>query len=155
MTKTLVYTTQSNVKIYCERGGKSQRDFLVRYQQPGRRLRTIKHVHWVVDLLIKRAVKRDLTNRLVEHLLHAARRVRPAKSFPPKVRSCRQRATRFSALNGSGDYSVEFLLAVVKLLMVQERTNYPYPKMNTDLLEALRKGEDSFRVLGLATLGGR
>ena len=35
------------------RGGNPELDFIVKYKEEGRRLRTPSHTHWIVDLLVK------------------------------------------------------------------------------------------------------
>jgi hypothetical protein len=58
---------------------------------------------------------------------------------------------RFDPLSDYGDYSVEFLLVVIELLMIQEKTNYPSGTRIRELLQAFQQ-EDIFRVVRLATL---
>ena len=35
------------------RGSNPDLDFIVKYREPGKRLRTPSHTHWIVDLLVK------------------------------------------------------------------------------------------------------
>ena len=36
------------------RGHKPEHDILIKYQEYGKRIRTPKHIHWVIDVLIKK-----------------------------------------------------------------------------------------------------
>ena len=51
------------------RSSKPDLDFIVKYKEPTKRLRTPSHTHWVVDLVIKGEVLPDLTLELVNELL--------------------------------------------------------------------------------------
>ena len=50
------------------RGAFPERDILIKYQENGKRLRTPKHIHWVIDLLIKKEHNRDLTIQFMKYL---------------------------------------------------------------------------------------
>ena len=51
------------------RSSNPELDFIVKYKEPNKRLRTPSHTHWVVDLVIKGEVLPDLTLELVNELL--------------------------------------------------------------------------------------
>ena len=42
--------------IYVFQGILSQFDIVIKYKKDGTRIRTPKHIHWVVDILMKRCV---------------------------------------------------------------------------------------------------
>ena len=59
---------------------------------------------------------------------------------------------RFEELNQYGQYSVEFILVVTELIMIQEKTNYPNGTMNIKVFESFRnKHADIFSVVSAAT----
>jgi hypothetical protein len=60
---TRVHRTAAGVEIFFARGKKVQSpfDFIVRYREPGKRIRTPKHIHWIIDLYIKDAHRPSLT----------------------------------------------------------------------------------------------
>lgn len=150
----LVLRTTTGVEIHCERGRKSAFDFKVRYRNPGGRLRTPRHSHWAVDLDMKYRANAALTRGLIDHLLDIMTRQVPANTFPPTVVvPDAATLTRFAELNAYGDYSAEFLIVVVSLIMLQEKTNYPAGTMNRRLLKMIRDGADLFSIISAATLG--
>lgn len=150
---TLLYTTKDRVNILGDLGNKSPSDFVIRYQEPGKRVRTPKHIHWIIDLYIKHAQLPAETMILVEHLIDVTQRVMPITYFPPKLQIFHQsHLDTFKSLDGVGYYSVEFLLVVIELIMIQEVTNYPKGSMNLDLLRAFRNDPgDIFHVVSRAT----
>src|SRR3989338_4304875 len=62
------------------RGANPDHDILIKYQEHGKRLRTPKHIHWVIDLLIKKEHKRELTLKFMKYLRGMYDRVSPFTS---------------------------------------------------------------------------
>jgi len=58
---------------------------------------------------------------------------------------------QFKELDQYGEYSVEFILVVTELIMIQEKTNYPNGTMNLTLFKKFRNREDIFSVVSAAT----
>lgn len=61
--------------IYVFQGALSQFDIVIKYKKDGMRIRTPKHIHWVVDILMKMQGKRSTHktvfgsySKLLEHL---------------------------------------------------------------------------------------
>lgn len=78
-----IYTTAEQVEIYVEPGNKSLNDFIVKYREPSKRMRTPKHIHLVVDLFAKRTGNFALTNALLDHVIqNIILKISPADSFP-------------------------------------------------------------------------
>lgn len=154
-----IYTTSSRVDIYVKRGGKSQSpyDFIVKYKEPGKSLRTPKHIHLIVDLYLKRAGDAGLTNRLVDHIIdNVISVIQPVKDFPPSLQVYNpNHVLQFQSLDRYGEYAVEFLLVVTELILIQEKTNYPSGTMSYNLFSKFRQGADIFTVLSAATFRGR
>lgn len=64
-----IYTTPNGTVVYVSKAGKSQYNFKVRYQEPGKGVRTLKHIHLIIDLYMKRTGDKSLTMRLVDHVI--------------------------------------------------------------------------------------
>lgn len=152
-----LYTTANGTVVYVARGSKSQYDFRVRYREPGKRIRTPKHIHLVIDLYMKRTGNRSLTMQLVDHIINEIiLKVNPCTSEPPGLQVFSpDPLARFQALDAYGEYPVEFLLVVTELVMIQEKTNYPDGVMNLNLFRLFRKEADIFSVVSAATFRGR
>ncbi len=150
----LVYITSDGVKIYCEQGKKSKHDFKVRYKEPNKRLRTPKHVHVIIDLYMKLARNEILTLSFVDYIIsNIIKKIKPNKEFPPKLQIFNKEGIKeFEELNDFGVYSIEFLLVVIELIMIQEVTNYPTGTLNLRLFQTfLGNHDDLFRVVSAAT----
>ena len=156
--RRLVFTCARGAEIYVERGNKSPNDFVVRYLDPNvGHLRTPKHIHLVVDLYMKSSGDRLLTAALVDHILgNILARARPSQSYPPQLQVFSQEhVPAFKALEQFGEYPLDFLLVVLELIIIQEKTNYPRGTMNLELFRRFREGGDIFSVVSLATFRGR
>lgn len=153
--RNLVYTTKNGTEILVETGIKSKNDFKVRYKEPGKFIRTPKHIHLIIDLYLKKTGNRELTLKLVSRFLEMLGKHKPSESFPPKFQSFdKNNIKEFEELNKYGEYSVEFLAAIFDLIMVQEKTNYPNGIINKKLFEAFLAEKDIFSVVSAATFRG-
>lgn len=152
-----IYTTERGVDIYVSKGRKSEYNFKVQYQEPGKSKRTPKHIHLVIDMYMKKCGNRELTLELAEHLLNnVVKKVKPATSFPPSLQVFQpQHVSRFQELDQWGEYSVEFILVVGELIAIQEKTNYPQGTANEELWRAFLEERDIFTVVSKATFRGR
>ena len=141
-----IYRTNTGVIIYVSQGSKSPHDFVVRYREPGKRQRTPKHIHFIIDLYLKRKGNRELTQRLVEHFVNQViGQVQPSLSSPPSLQVFSPiHTSHFQPLNAHGEYSVEFILVATELIMIQEKTNYPHGNMNLKLFQRFLSEADIF-----------
>lgn len=145
----------SGWRILVEPGIKSTFDFRVKYQQPLKRVRTPKHIHLIIDLYMKQTGNRELTKRLLRHMLEVLTQLSPVTEYPPSLQNYQQEhANEFADLDNYGEYPVTFLLIVFELIMIQEKTNYPSGTLNRKLFELLLNDADIFSVVSTATFRG-
>lgn len=151
------------VAIY--QGKLSPYDVLIKYRQleDGKwsRIRTPKHIHWAVDMLIKQHLENAATERLIDSLIDLwDNQVQPIRSDEDRKRILNQQtlldevdkeAANYTALAGKGEYSVKFLLLLARLLMIQEKTNCEEAFMFRQLLEQLKEHKDIFKIVSTAT----
>jgi len=152
-----IYRTTNDITVYVSKGGKSQYNFKVQYQEPSKRIRTPKHIHLIIDLYMKRTGDARLTMQLVDHIIDAViLKVSPSTSNPPTLQIFSpQHVARFQTLDSYGEYSVGFLLVITELIMIQEKTNYPQGTLNLNLFRLFRDEADIFSVVSAATFRGR
>lgn len=151
------------VAIY--QGSLSEFDVLIKYRQlengKWTRIRTPKHIHWAVDLLIKQHLENNETERLIEHLITVwDNHIQPIKSEEDRTRilshqalleEVNKEASNYPTLAEKGEYSVKFLLLLARLLMIQEKTNYEGAFMFKNLLLQLKEHKDIFKIVSTAT----
>lgn len=145
-------------------GSLSQFDILIKYRQLENgvwsRIRTPKHIHWAVDILIKHYSDIGTTDRLLDFLLELWNSTNPIRTEEERAYLLRTdtlleevntEAANYTALANRGEYSVKFLILLAKLLMIQEKTNRNDAYMFKRLLEQLREHNDIFKIVSTAT----
>ena len=175
-TKTINKGTQTSIAdvicghyiIHVFQGSLSPHDILLKYKGPfSNRIRTPKHVHWVVDLLLKKehdATNTNiflnkiqtiwhnslpLTNNTFNDINTLLTNLHTAHNFQSSV-----------VLDAYGEYPTEFLYALLSLLIVQEKTNATangtQAVMFGQILQGLAANNlDIFKILSTAGFGGR
>lgn len=146
------------------KGTLSDFDILLRYRQKEgekwSRIRTPKHIHWAVDMLIKHYSEPHETDLLLDSLLKQWEQTVPLESkddqehllSPEKLLAdVNEEAKKYNKLVGKGEYSVKFLILIAKLLMVQEKTNRRDAYMFKKLLEKLKEHKNIFEIVSTAT----
>jgi hypothetical protein len=136
-----VYKINDIFILAAYQGSFSKLDILLKYRQlikdekkgfKWSPIRTPKHIHWAVDILIKMFQERRLVDKFLDFLIEIwdntnqhrteAERAEAIKeeNLIPKTE---EEAKCFYELNGHGEYSIKFLILLAKLLMQQEKNN--------------------------------
>jgi len=145
-------------------GSFSDYDILIKYRQKidssWSRIRTPKHIHWAVDILIKMHSEKDKTKLFLEKLIgiwdmtcsiNTEDKRKEVLSIDSLLNNCKNEFKDYETLSDKGEYSLNFLILLAKLLMFQEKTNLESAYMFKNLLEALRDGGDIFKIVSIAT----
>ena len=149
--------------IYVFQGTLSQFDIVIKYKKDGTRIRTPKHIHWVVDILMKMQGNEALAKRYIRAIQNCWNACVPLTNNDyATLKALIENGEndidieQYFALNAFGEYDVEFLYVLMELLAVQEKTNradaYMFGKIIEELLEADR---DIFKIISTAGFGGR
>jgi len=151
-----IYKTGNETIIGVVEGSKSKFDFRVKYKEIDKRERTPKHMHIIIDLYMKLVGNEKLTIELIDHIIdNIISKVEPTKNFPPQIQIFhKHNVEKFSELDRYGEYPIDFLLIVIELIQIQEKTNYPDGKINLELFKLLKKRADIFSVVNAATFKG-
>lgn len=150
------------------KGPLSDFDILVKYKQKlsngeWSRIRTPKHIHWTVDILLKMESYKCLTKEFVKFFLNIWEETKPLSSEDERqsidlelmINQSKEVIKKYEELDEYGEYSVKFLILLAKLLMLQEKTNLENAYMFKNLLDALLEGKDLFKILSIASHTGR
>jgi len=164
--KTFQVNDSTILAVY--KGSLSPLDILIKYRQKLRdgrwsNIRTPKHIHWVVDILMKMQSYKELTEEFIGFFINVWHETVPLSSEHERssldlgaiLSLSEKEITKFSQLSHKGEYSVKFLILLAKLLMIQEKTNRADAYMFKRVLDGLKEGKDLFRILATASLGGR
>ncbi|MBA7700781.1 hypothetical protein ES703_109505 [subsurface metagenome] len=164
-----VFRPEPHIVVGVYQGSLSKFDILIKYRQIKKdgkwsRIRTPKHIHWAVDLLIKMHADRKKIQEFLDFLIDIWNKTSSFQSEEERkkflnIRNLldvhKDKIRKYQKISNFGEYRVEFLILLAKLLMAQEKTNMPDAYMFRKLLEALKKGEDIFSIVSIATHRGR
>ena len=144
------------------RGANPDHDILIKYQEKGKRLRTPKHIHWVIDLLIKKEHNRELTLKLMKYLRDMYDNVEAFKSKEDRKICILKETTNkklkpFEELNRYGEYKVDFIGHLIELMIKMEKNTPPEKpaRVFRELMEAMIQEKEIFVVVSKATQIGR
>lgn len=161
--KAIIEFVFTDYVIYVFQGNLSQFDIVIKYKKDGKRIRTPKHIHWVVDILMKMQGNEVLTKKYLLAIQNCWNTCVPLTNndfatLKALIENGEEdiEITQFFDLNVFGEYDVEFLYVLMELLAVQEKTNrsdaYMFGNIIEELLEADR---DIFKIISTAGFGGR
>ena len=141
-------------------GNNPDLDIKVKYREPGKRERTPSHLHWAVDLMLKKEHNAELTKEFVRFLLEMWEKVSAFKTKEEQQvcqlkYSGRDQIFQYFPLNSYGDYSVEFIAKIMELLMIQEKTGLATAFMFKGVLESIYTDKDIFSIISSARFNGR
>jgi hypothetical protein len=140
------------------RGHNPDHDILIKYQENGKRLRTPKHIHWVIDLLIKKEHNRELTLKFMKYLRGMYDRVEPFKSKEDRAKCVFTQTTSeklkpFEELNKYGEYKIDFIGHLIELMIKMEKNTPPEKpaRVFKELMDAMIKEKEIFVIVSKAT----
>jgi hypothetical protein len=124
----LYWTTddRTTIAIYQGvRGENPELDFIVKYKEEGKRLRTPSHTHWIVDLLVKAEHNKELLLSYVNNLISIYENSEPFNCVEDRdtyeLRHNYVMDLRYNELNGCGYYSISTLTAFIELFSLCEK----------------------------------
>lgn len=107
------------------RGENPALDFIVKYKEEGKRLRTPSHTHWIVDLLIKSECSRSDSLLYVNDLITLYEDSVPFESIDERnnyeLKHSNRMVTKHSTLQGCGYYSIQTLTSFIELFSICEK----------------------------------
>lgn len=154
--------------IHIFQGSLSPNDILLKYSGPNvRSVRTPKHVHWAVDLLLKKENKPLLTDDFLRDVQKMWSSCFPLtgnsfidiKNYVDSYYSSFNHS-KYAALDSFGEYPSDFLFVLLSLLAVQEKTNATHNGTTAVMFgkvvaELLKTNLDIFKIMSTAGFGGR
>ena len=107
------------------RGENPELDFIVKYKEDGKRLRTPSHTHWIVDLLVKAEHSKELVLSYIENLILIYDNTVPFKTIEERdgymLKHQNVMSLRYNELNGCGYYTISTLTAFIELFSICEK----------------------------------
>lgn len=146
----------TEVAIYQgERGKRPDLDFIVKYKEEGKRLRTPSHTHWIVDMLVKaetnKTVLLDYVNTMIELYDEtiAFNTVEERNNYTLKKSNLI--TSKYQVLQGHGYYSIETLTVFIELFSKCEKQTkdaYMFRGLLTLVKEYCEGTKDFYQIVG-------
>lgn len=152
-----------NYILYVFHGDISPFDILIKYKKDETRIRTPKHIHWAVDMLMKMQCEKQLSKKFLNEVKKIWNNCTPLKNndfdtLKNLVESGNNEIDidKYKKLNSYGEYPVDFLFVLMLLLSTQEKTNRPDAYMFGNIIDELLESDyDIFRIVSTAGFTGR
>jgi hypothetical protein len=107
------------------RGENPELDFIVKYKEEGKRLRTPSHTHWIVDLLVKAEHNKELVLSYIENLILIYDNSIPFGTIEERdgyvLRHQDVMSLRYNELNDCGYYTISTLTTFIELFSICEK----------------------------------
>jgi len=140
------------------RGFIKDHDIIIKYQEKGKHVRTPKHIHWVIDLLIKKQHKPELALKFMKYLREMYDRVEGFKSKEDRAQfilkeTSKEKLRPFEELNKYGEYKVEFIGHLIELMIKMEKNTPPEKpaRVFRELMDAMIQEKEIFVIVSKAT----
>lgn len=144
------------------RGENPELDLKIKYKKSDTSQVLIpSHIHWVVDLIIKQKSKRNLTKKLIkfiyqeyENTVSLVGRDRTFETIENELNNFAKSINikQYKSLDKYGYYNVDFILVLLKLFSIIEKTSSDSAFMFKSILkEFTKENPDYFALVAVAT----
>ena len=152
---TYIMTDGTMVAAYQgSRGDNPDLDFIVKYKEQSKRLRTPSHTHWITDLLVKCEYNKELVGTFVKKVLSLYDRTNPFSSVKErnnyKLKFYQEELSEFELLNNHGYYKMDVLVAFIELFTICEKQTkdaYMFKTLLGLVLEYCEGKKDFYQIV--------
>ncbi len=159
-TPIKVWRTDSftEVAIYQgNRGENPELDFVVKYKEENKRLRTPSHTHWIVDLLVKGTSNKEALLTYVNDIIKIYDESVRFKSHEERInyelKYPNLMVTKHIQLQGLGYYSIETLTSFIELFSKCEKQSdgaFMFRGLLSLVKEYCEGKKDFYQIVGLS-----
>ena len=107
------------------RGSYPELDFIVKYVDPGKRMRTPSHTHWIVDLLVKAEFNKEMVGLLCKRYIEIYDVMTPFNTVEERnnyeLQYVEDTMDLFQDLDNHGYLSLEFISTIIELFILCEK----------------------------------
>lgn len=136
------------------RGDNPDLDFIVKYKEQSKRLRTPSHTHWITDLLVKCEYNKELVGTFVKKVLSLYDRTNPFSSVEERnnyeLKFYQEELSEFELLNNHGYYKMDVLVAFIELFTICEKQTkdaYMFKTLLGLVLEYCEGKKDFYQIV--------
>ena len=147
---------KTTIAIYQgDRGENPDLDFIVKYKEEGKRLRTPSHTHWIVDLLVKCEFNKVIVLSYVNDLIEMYDNTVPVSSVEDRdtyeLRHNIIANDKYNVLNQHGYYTISTLTAFIELFSMCEKQTtgaFMFRGLLTLVKEYCEGKKDFYQIVG-------
>ena len=137
------------------RGENPDLDFIVKYREPGKRLRTPSHTHWIVDLLVKCEYNKGLVRGFIYQMLDQYDNIEPFSTKEERdnyqLILSENLDEVYDELNGHGYYNMDTLTTFIELFIRCEKQTsgaFMFKALLQLVLDYCDDKKDFYQVVG-------
>ena len=146
----------TEVAIYQgSRGEKPDIDFIVKYREEGKRLRTPSHTHWIVDMLVKAEFNKTVLLNYVNDMIKLYDETTPFESVEERdnytLRQPNLMTLKYNVLQGHGYYTIGTLTSFIELFSKCEKQSngaFMFRSLLTLIKEYCEGTKDFYQIVG-------
>ena len=152
-TYTMVDGTM--VAIYQgNRGENPELDFIVKYKESNKRLRTPSHTHWITDLLVKCEYNKVIVGKFIKKVLSLYETTEPFNNTEERnsyeLNFFKKHLYEFDVLDNHGYYKMDTLVSFIELFTIcekQTKNAYMFKTLLTLVLEYCEGKKDFYQIV--------
>ena len=154
----LYWTTddRTTIAIYQGvRGENPELDFIVKYKEEGKRLRTPSHTHWIVDMLVKAEFNKTVLLDYVNDMIKLYDETTPFESVEERdnytLRQPNLMTLKYNVLQGHGYYTIGTLTSFIELFSKCEKQSngaFMFRSLLTLIKEYCEGTKDFYQIVG-------
>ena len=139
------------------RGQRPELDFVVKYLEPKKRLRSPSHTHWIIDLIMKCDSHPEATKDFINEWLEIYDLLQPFSSIEERnnyhLIYPNYFTEKYSDLENLGKFTVEFVSTVLELFIRCEKQTdgaFMFKKLLMFLKEYCEGTKDFYQIVSLS-----
>jgi len=136
------------------RGDNPELDFIVKYKETNKRLRTPSHTHWITDLLVKCEHNKELVGTFVKNVLSLYETTEPFTSIEERdnyeLNFYKNHLSKFNVLDNHGYYKMDTLVSFIELFTICEKQTkgaYMFKTLLGLVLEYCEGKKDFYQIV--------
>jgi hypothetical protein len=151
------WTTDKDTKVAIyqgSRGDNPELDFIVKYKETNKRLRTPSHTHWITDLLVKCEHNKELVGAFVKKVLSLYETTEPFNNTVERnsyeLNFYKNHLYEFDVLENHGYYKMDTLVSFIELFTICEKQTkdaYMFKTLLTLVLEYCEGKKDFYQIV--------
>jgi hypothetical protein len=137
------------------RGSYPELDFIVKYVDLGKRMRTPSHTHWIVDLLVKAEFNKEMVGLLCERYVEIYDVVSPFNTTDERnnyrLQYVEDTMNLFQDLDNHGYLSLEFIATIIELFILCEKRSddaFMFKSLLQLVVDFCHDKRDFYQVVG-------